>query len=71
VLVESVGEERMYLGDPFGDVGFSTGRAAFRVVSQPQRLDVKEMHPKPGVENTADVALPATFGADKKYEHAH
>jgi len=70
MLVEGAGDHRMYLGDPFGDDRFSTGRLAIRVVPQPQGLDVKEMHPKSSFENAADVALPAAFGADEEDEHA-
>jgi hypothetical protein len=49
--------------------GHATGRFAFGVIREPQGLNVKEMHPESSLENAADVALPATFGADEEDKH--
>ncbi len=70
MLIEGMRKYRMYLGYSFGDDGLTTSRFALGVICEPARLHMEEVHSEPSFKNTADMALPASFRADKEDEHA-
>jgi hypothetical protein len=70
MFIEGTRKHRMHLGYSFSEDGLTTSGFALGVIREPERLHMEEVHSESSFKNTADMAFPAPFRADKEDQHA-